>query len=433
MDGAASGNGLTPGPEVGGDGRGRSSRRMKYAVATVGVTLLCQSGALLPVLAKHLQQYLGIGDRGFGLLFSVGAIAGLATVLIGGALVDRWGPRRVIRIGLMGIAAAMLMIALAGPRWPLFAVAFGLSALFSGPLHLAVNAYLVRLFPRNKRRVLSLKLAAGSLGGAAFPCVSEGLLWLMQSLACVTFGMILHAPFAVVALAILGASFMYRGRAGFSADQGRTQPWRWRDMTLPRRVIPILVLMGLHGAAGSALFVWMARFLGSASFTSHPIRPGFVLSGCALAYFVARSALALVPERLGRRSFMIAPGILGGGVFIAGILTRSYILTAGGYVLGAGLWSLEYPAMLSVVAHEAPRRFGAAMAVQRVGMSALTFVALNATGFLAASVGEVDMWKAMLLPACAFPLIGVGAAVWVAVCGRRLAGGGGAAGRMGAA
>jgi hypothetical protein len=189
-------------------------------------------------------------------------------------------------------------------------------------------------------------------------------------------------------------------------------------MLLPRRLVPIVILLGLHGLADTVLYVWMARFLGSASFAEQPVGPGFVLSGYAVSYLLARGLLALLPEHRADRALMVLPGLLGGGVLIAGILTRSYLCTVGGYLLGALFWSAEYPAMLSVLAREQTGRFGAAMAVQQILVAALTFAGLNAMGLLIAHVGEARMWQAMLVPACIFPCIGVGGALWLATYGR---------------
>ena len=110
---------------------------------------------------------------------------------------------------------------------------------------------------------------------------------------------------------------------------------------------------------------------------------------------------------------MIVPGLAGGGALIAGILTRSYLFTALGYVLGAFLWSAEFPVMLSMLAHETEDRFGAAMAMQQMVVALLAFIGLNAMGLLVARVGGAGMWKAMLVPAGVFPCIGLGAAIWM--------------------
>ena len=393
---------------------GVTARRVGYAAVVLAAVMVCQCASILPVLAKPLQEYLGIGDRGFGALFSVAPIAGVLSVLLGGRLVDAWGPRRVIRWCLVGIAASMALLAAGGGRWVVVMLGLGLVAFFGRPLHVAVTAYLVRLFPARKRRILSIKLALDSLNGMVYPAVGEGLLWLTQTLRCVSFGVAMRSPFALAALALLPVSLLYRRRPGFGAPRRAIRAFRWREVLPPRHALPPVLLMALHGMGDTATFVWMARFLGSASFDSHPIPPGFVLSAGALAHIIGRSALAFAPEGLGRKSLMIAPGPLGGAFFLAGVLTRNYLLTSAGYVIGAGLWSLEYPALLTQAAREVPKRFGSVIALQAVVMGLMIFVGLNATGYLVGRFGEVGMWRAILVPACAFPAVGLGAALWLA-------------------
>lgn len=390
-----------------------SDCRLRFAVATVVLVILCNAGRILPVFRDELQRYLGIGDQGFGALFSIGAATGIAAVVVGGALVDRWGPRRVLCWCFGGTAAAMALLALAGRNWRLMMIALGLQGIFSRPLIIAVTAYLMRLFPNNRRRALSLNLAAGSMAGIFFPTLAEGLLTLWRRVAAVSFAMIVHLPFVASALALALGSFLYRRRSAESAEEASaSRRWHWRDLLLPRRTVFLVVLLALHGAADSILHVWMARFLGGGSFSSRPFAPGFALSGFAVAYLLARGGLALIPERRGRRSLMIVPGILGGGLLIAGILTRSYALTAAGYIGGAFLWSAEFPAILSVAVQQETERIGAVMALQQVICLTLTFVGVTGVGVVVARLGEAEMWRVMLVPAAAFPLVGLGSACW---------------------
>ena len=408
----------TDGPLTPTGAKSASARRIRYAVGTLALIVLVRTTGMLPVFRDSLQRYLNIDDRVFGFLFSIGALCGLVTMLAGGTLVDRYGPRAILRICLMGVAGAMLLIVLAGRQWVLVAAALGVGGLFAGPLGIAVNVYLIRLFPRNRRRILSLRFAAGSVGDLVFASVAEGLLCLTQAFATITFAMVLRLPLALAALVILSASFLYRKRAGLGTTEAQASRWRWHDMLLPRRVVFLVILTSLHAVADTLLWTWMPRFLGSESFSVRPIGPGFVLSAFAVAYLLSRVALALVPEHYGRSALMILPGLMGGCVFIGGILTRNYLCAAAGYVLGGGLWSAEFPMMLSVVAREEPRRFGAAMALQGMLTAAAVFLGMNAMGVLVSRVAEASMWKVMLLPAGVFPVIGVGAALWLVLCGR---------------
>jgi hypothetical protein len=389
---------------------------VRYAGVITAVAVLSGYASVLPIFRNDLESYLGIGDGSFGLLFSIGPLAGLVGLLAGGVLIDRWGPRRVIRVGLAGVGCGMLIIAFGGRSFASFAAAIGVSGAFSSPLSIAMSAYLGRLFPRHKRAVLSLNLAVSSAGGMAFPLVAEALLRLSRT-STVTFARVLHLPFLLVGALILAASFLYRARGFGSASAAPpiAVPFgrRWRDMMLPQRTVVLTVLVALHGTADATLFIWMPRFLESSSFNVHVIAPGVVLSGYALAYLLSRTALALLPERTGQRLFLVLPGLLGGGILLAAILSRSSLLTAGGYVVGAFCWSVESPTQVSRLLHHDRRRFGASMAAAGLLGGLLSFLALNGIGLLVERAGDASMWKAMLVPASWFTLVGASGLAWV--------------------
>jgi len=392
--------------------------RVKQAVVTVAVLLLCRGVTMIPVFRDTLERYLGIGDSLFGFLLSLQAGAGLFTVLASGVLVDRWGPRSVLRIALVGVALALGVVAAAGPHWKLLAGAMIIYGMWIMPLGVAVDAYLVKLLPRNRRRVLSLNLAGTSVGDFFFPALAETLLHASQAFAAVTFAMVFHGPFAVLAAAVLISSFFYRGDGPCANTGAATNShWHWRDMLLPPRSFGLIVLIVLHAIADTTLYLWMPRFLGSEVFSQIVIRPGYVLSGYAIAYAISRLIIGLLPENLGRRALMVAPGVVGGSVVLIGILSRSYTLAAGGYILGAFVWSAEYPSILSILAQQQPERFGTALALLRLLSAGGSFLALNGMGLLISHLDEPTMWKAMVLPACLFPCVSVGAALWLVLFG----------------
>lgn len=393
-------------------------RRIKYAVITVCALVLCRMVSMYPVYRETLQEYFGIGDRIWGFLLSISTGAGLITVLIGGQLVDRWGPRRVIRVACVGVATAFLGIAFCGDSWVLFVVSLGLYGMMIRPFVIAVSNYLIQLFPARRRRMLSLNFAGTSAGGMLYPAVAEMLLGLSVSVPAVTFAMVFHGPFLVGALVVLLVSLLYRQRKSLgSTDRGSDKPWEWRDLLIGPRCLPLVGLLVLHGTADTTITLWMSRFLGSDVFSSQPIGPGYVVASRAVAYLIARGLLAILPEDFGRRAFLVFPGILGGIIIIVGILSRNYLVMAGAYFLGAFIWSAEYPAMLGRLADEETDKFGAAMALQQLLASGVIFLGLNGMGMLVEYVGEAAMWKAMLLPASAFPIIGIGGTLWILFVG----------------
>ena len=83
-----------------------------------------------------------------------------------------------------------------------------------------------------------------------------------------------------------------------------------------------------------------------------------VLSLYSIAYAASRFALMLLPDRFGRRSFLIVPGIAGGSVLLIGLQLRSPLLVALSYPLAALCWSTEAPSLLGEVYRAFPKAMG---------------------------------------------------------------------------
>lgn len=68
---------------------------------------------VLPLLPAVVEQ----GPAATGFLFSSYAIAMIVATVFSGRLVDRYGPKTPLLIGLVGLAAATLIFAIGGPYW----------------------------------------------------------------------------------------------------------------------------------------------------------------------------------------------------------------------------------------------------------------------------------------------------------------------------
>ena len=397
----------------------RRRRHLRFAVVISLILVLVYFTSILPVFRGELQRYLGITDAQFGLFFSLGPLAGAVSVLVGGALVRRLGAVRMIRFGLWGTAVGMLLFAVAGPRWHAALAASVICSACAGPLGIAVSVYLAKLFPRAQRRAFSLNLALVGAGGIVLPVLAEGLLALPGRMPGLTFGHVFRLSFVAVAAVLVAVSFWYR--SGRHAAVRRTGDWlpNWRQFILPWPVAWLVGLLCLHGAVDTAIYTWMPKFLAGESFMAHPVVPGLVLAGFSLAYLVSRTILAGLPEAWGRRSLLVLPGLLGGGLLLAGILSRNYWLTAGGYVLGAFCWSAEFPAMMGQVADRGKAQFGAALALQQIAGGPLVAAALYGAGLAVVRVGESGMWLVMAALTGGFLLVGVGGAAWLVLFGRK--------------
>jgi MFS family permease len=402
----------------------RVARRRRHAgyawVAALLLVLANCGGNMLPVFRDGLQDYLGISVQQYGLILGAAPLLGVVSALAGGALCHSLGPVRLIRWGLAGVAGSFLLYGVGGRHWGAFLAAGWINGLSLGALNVSVNAYLARLFPRGRRKVLSLGLVAMSAGGIAFPLIAEGLLALKAR--GLSFGLMLHGLFLVIAIVLAAGSMLYRagrarqplptrGREGAAAEAepADKKPIPLGYYHVPRRTMGItlgllglMILMALHGTADNTLYFWMPRFLAK-GFASPGFPPGMVLSAFSLAYLVSRGLLMVLPEGFGRRTFLVAPGMMGGVLVLGGLASHNYWLTAGGYVFGGLCWSNEYPALLSLAAARGRQSFGLIIAMAGALTSILTAGSLAGLGRL----GDGGAWIAMSAAGWIFPLIGL--------------------------
>jgi MFS family permease len=95
----------------------RQARALATLVFAVGVTAALHIGKL-PVAIPVLREALGVGLVQAGFLLSLVQLAGMMLGLLGGLAADRLGPRRVMQLGLLVLAAGSALGALApGAGW----------------------------------------------------------------------------------------------------------------------------------------------------------------------------------------------------------------------------------------------------------------------------------------------------------------------------
>ncbi len=392
-------------------------RATATALLVILGALVSYPSGVLPIFRDSLQSHFRIDISRLGLLLSAGMIPGSLAALAAGVLVDRRGPGPVLRVCLAGVGAGMLLAGTAS-GWGLMALASVVMALFSSPLRVALQTYLVGLFPDNRRRALSIDMAVCGSFGILTPLWAEGLLRLTKASSGVTFAQVLHLPFLGLGLLLLAGAVVCRAKPPEAAEL-HTAPERGGLASLAPGSALLLLMAVLHATADNASCLWLPRILDSASYPVRPLAPGVVMAVFCLGYAVSRAGLAVLPEEAGRRWMLVAPGLLGGSAFLAGLLSRSQVGVSAGYIAGGFLWSLEYPAILAALAARQPRGFGTALALALLGSGVGAFVLSNAMGYLGAHLGEARLWMILLPPACGFLLVGVAGAFWVARYGQR--------------
>ena len=394
-----------------------SSHAGRLAPAIVAILSTAISGycfAVLPVLRGALQAHLHTSLSQFGFLLSAGAVPGAVSALVGGMLVARTGARSVLRVALVGTAVGYFAAA-AVRGWIGMLLAVLLIFLFQGCLALATQAYLADLFPGARRRVLSAYLVTVSVMGIGFPLWAEAIVRMQADPTPVSFRQLLHVPFAVVgAPMLLGAVLLRQREPRAQRRSGTARSSTWRRRSLQPGSPVLVALLVLHVISDNAAYLWMSRVLASPSFPASLVTPGVVMASFSLGYAVSRAFLSMLPEQVGRNLLLVAPGLLGGTAFIAGVLSHQQVLTAAGYVLGGFLWSLEYPALLATLSRREGRNFGFALGLVTVGSGIGSFVVPYGMGLAGSALGDARLWTILLWPAVGFLAVGAGGAFWLA-------------------
>jgi MFS family permease len=396
--------------------------RHRWALAgmVIAIAALGGFGAILPVFRDSLQAHFGLSNARFALLLTFGSLAGAAGALASGPLTDRRGSWPAFRFFLGTLCAGCLLGAVPG-GWRLLLAALGIIYFSFYALLIPAQAGLVALFPGGRRRILSVFLVASASASMLLPLIGEGLLKAVAA-GWLSFGAALHGVFGTMAL-VMAAGWVWFARQPQPAAGGSRSGEADGKKGLVGGLWLLVALATLHGTCDAMGFTWIPRILSGPSYAAQWILPGTAVALFCLAYVVSRTLLGLMPEHQWRRRLMVAPGLLGGLVLLAGLLTRTQAGAAAGYVFGGFCWSVEYPVFLAMMAGD--RRFGKAMAALNVASGVLCFALPTAQGLAVdwlheAGRGSLE-WTVLLAPAAGFMMIGLLGALWVRRYGRNLA------------
>jgi hypothetical protein len=208
------------------------------------------------------------------------------------------------------------------------------------------------------------------------------------------FDAVLRVPPAMVATAIGVLAVAFALRAPVPAAHAAPDPGVRRSFAEELRGIqqalptllrpPVVLLLGLvvlHGATDMQIYNWLPIFVVE-RYPIRPIGPGLMLSLYSAAYLIARIALAITPDTVGRSVTLFVPGLTGGTLLLAGLLVDQAAVTMWSYPVAALFWALEFPAAMAEVSRRLPRRFGTFQAVHHLLTSLLSIGFATATGTL---------------------------------------------------
>ncbi|MEV5607851.1 MFS transporter [Streptomyces sp. NPDC052225] len=172
--------------------RGLVSELPSYLRLLAGTQLAFNLGfyAVLPYLAAHLSDSIGLAGWAVGLVLGLRTFSQQGLFVVGGALTDRFGPRPVVLAGCALRIAGFVWLAFAGSTAGVVGavVLVGFAAALFSP---AVESETAREAVRHERetgvpraQVLGVFSAAGQAGAFLGPLLGTALLWAGFRAAC---------------------------------------------------------------------------------------------------------------------------------------------------------------------------------------------------------------------------------------------------------
>jgi MFS family permease len=328
------------------------------------------SGLTLPLLFIYAHRIRDLSYGVSGLVVAMIALASLIGNPLGGAMADRWSPRRALMAGLVINAAGAVALALAHNEAELFGATaiVGLGASIIWPAQDALLASLTGADQRSavfsvRHWCLNAGLGIGSLGAAIVISVSQPGTFMAVYLADAA-SFLIYLPI-LARLRVPGSPADESAGAGESAGEGEPassgpQAAGWRQVLRDSVLIRVWVL------AAILMIVSFGQF--NSSFQGFAARPGgigthglalaeaancvtvvlaqlFVLKGLGGRRRTTGLALAAVAWAISWVLVAVAGHLGGGGVALAG-----FILAAVVFSIGECLMSPTLPAIINDIA-----------------------------------------------------------------------------------
>lgn len=369
---------------------GRYGRTGITAILLAFTVIAAYGSGVIAVFLDNIQAHFGLDYAQLGLFLTLGTAGSLVSLSLIGPLSQTLGLRRLLLISFGGVGCAFLVLGLGRP-FMFFCAGLLLLGVFRTSVGTCVPAYLVRIYPELKRRMLSVSLVSGSIPGIAYPLVAQYLLTTVAA-GRHDFAWVLHTPFLVCGVIVLLMPISLRGvlpKTPVPADGKGTGRISWRAFTRPR-ALGLFLLMGIHAGADGSLCSWYPKLM-HAQDMQLPLAPGTVLALMSVAYMVSRLGLALLPEKYLQRLLLVLPGPLGAALLLIGVWSGDPVLICVCYPVGAFFWSLEYPALLSEMADRAGDHFASWLAAGFLACALFNAGAVNLIGQIGQFTGDLRL------------------------------------------
>lgn len=375
---------------------------LAIAATTCGLLGVFVTSSLAPLLqADGIVTAAGLGVA-TAVFFGVSAVV----APIGGRLADRFGSVRVMRVGLVTAAAAMLIVAAGVTGWRALSVLLGLAGATNGAIQPSTNRYISKLVPPDRQGLaFGVKQAAIPmailLGGLAVPAAAYVSGWrsIYYLGAAISFGVAVLMRTPTPTSSTTAASTPARSTTGRSGRQ------------LPRGALIVLAVgWGLASAGANALGAFFVLGAVHAGFAT--VAAGLLAVLGSLASIGTRIALGAVADRRSGRGFGVVAVMSGVGAFSVALLGTgqvwSYVLaTLVGYGIGWG-WAGVFN---YAIVRSSPSNPGRTTGITQAGAGAGACLGPLAFGVLLTHSGYLAAWVsagAALLVASAVIAIGRG-------------------------
>ena len=319
----------------------RPARREAKLLALIGTGHFFSHFYLivLPPLFPLLEAELGVGYAALGLLMT---LPNLATMLLQtpvGFLVDRFGARRPLVIGLIVMGGAVAGAGLA-PGYGALAALMVLMGVGNSVFHPADYAILAaRIEPGRLGRAFSIHTFAGSLGWAASPAVVVFLAALWSWHVALVIAGLCGVAMALVILT-QGQELDAPGTAQRTAAKG----------TAPSTTVPVPGKRGGLGLLLSAPILLLFVYMMMASVATSG------LNGFTVTALVKLHGADLITANAALTALLVASaaGVLAGGVLADRFRRHDLIISAGffvaaGFLVIIGLISLPLAAIVAAM------------------------------------------------------------------------------------
>lgn len=252
-----------------------------WALVAGGFTVALGYGVVAPVIPQFALEF-GVSNFAASAIVSAFALMRVVSAPVAGRVIDRFGERRTYITGILIVALSTGASALA-VDYAQFLVLRGAGGIGSALFTIAATALLIKVSPPDARaRVASLNAAGFLLGGLLGPVFGGIVTAFGLRAPFVFYFFTLLAAATVVAIALRGSSHAARSvpRPGTEAPVAfRTAliipqyralllsvfAFGWTSFGVRVSVIPIFVVVGLHGDPATAAWVLAAYAAGNAA------------------------------------------------------------------------------------------------------------------------------------------------------------------------